>query len=478
MAKDWVGIQIGAISFIDEGVEEVLDILQEKGAVNALVIGTLSWSRGTAGRASQESVDHGGTEPDTLIGGALWEPDPDYYGNTILKEFRAPDALYEGFDTLGDVIPAAKKRGMKIYPYYCETPEAAIRHANVPNAAQVVEVDVFGRKTSWPCNNNPNYRAWVFSFIEDWCQNYDIDGILWGIERQSGLKQMLSGEAPTCFCVHCLAKAARHDIDAGRAQEGYKILYRYLEELRAGEKPRDGYFVSFLRILLRYPEVFQWEKMWLDSHRGLHRELAGLVKFLDPEKEVGFGIWQVITTFSPYLRAQYDYEEFIQYADWLKPIFYNVPAGIRFARYVRSFQPGLFHRADEIAAEYMAEGRATILRDFGPQESLALFYRLLHLDEASLKELPLSGLSAEYVRRETARAVDGVKGQVKVYPGIGIGVPGGPGSKEIEPEDVKAAIRAAYEGGAEGVLLSRNYSETMLKNLEAAGDVLRELGKA
>lgn len=478
MAKDFVGIQIGAISFIDEGVEEVLDILQEKGSVNALLISALSWSRGNAGRATQGYPDHGVAKPDDLIGGAFWNPDPKYYENGFLKDFRAPDPLYEGFDTLGDVIPVAKKRGIKVYPYYCETPRATIRHTNVPNAVQAVEVDVFGRKGARPCNNNPAYRAWVFSFVEDWCQNHDVDGILWGIERQSGLKAMLSGETPTCFCPYCLEEAKRHNIDAGRAREGYKALYRYLEELKTGERPRDGYFVTFLRILLNYPDVFQWEKMWLESHRGLHRELAGVVKFLDPKKEVGFSIWQEINTFSPYLRAQYDYDEFRQYADWLKPIVYHVPAGVRFARYVQTFQPLLFHKEGETRAKFIEEAQATILQDFNPQESLEVFYRLLHLDEAPLEKLPGRGFSAEYVRRETARTVEGVKGEVKVYPGIGIGVPGGPGGKETEPEDVKAAIRAAYEGGADGIILSRSYAEMRLKDLEAAGEVLRELGKA
>jgi len=477
MARDFVGIQIGAISFIDEGVEQVLDILQEKGAVNALVIGALSWSRGDAGRAAQGFPDHGVAEADEFLGGAFWDPDPRYYRNTFLQDFRTPDPLYDGFDTLRDVIPAARRRGMKVYPYYCETPEAAIRHATVPNAAQVVEVDAFGRKTGRPCNNNPVYRGWVFGFVEEWCRRYDVDGILWGIERQGGLKALLCGDTPTCFCVHCLDEARRRNIDAERAREGYKALQRYLQSIQDGERPRDGYAVTFLRILLSYPEVLQWEKLWLESHRRLHRELAGVVKFIDPCKEVGFGIWQVINTFSPYLRAQYDYEEFKEYADWLKPIVYHVPAGIRFARYIRSFLPGLLHRADEELAG-LDEAPAHILRDFSAEGALNLFYSLLQLDEAPLDELGQRGLSAEYVRRETARTVQAVGGRVKVYPGIGIGVPGGRGGREIEPEDVKLAIRAAYEGGAKGILLSRNYSETLLCNLSAAGEVLRELGKA
>ena len=45
-----------------------------------------------------------------------------------IRNFQAPDPLYENFDTFVDVIPAAKKRGMKVYPYYCETSSSGIKH--------------------------------------------------------------------------------------------------------------------------------------------------------------------------------------------------------------------------------------------------------------------------------------------------------------------------------------------------------------
>ncbi len=49
-AKKMIGIQIGAVSFVDEGVEPVLDILQSKGRVNALFIAAFTYGRGIAGR--------------------------------------------------------------------------------------------------------------------------------------------------------------------------------------------------------------------------------------------------------------------------------------------------------------------------------------------------------------------------------------------------------------------------------------------
>ena len=39
----FVGIQISPISFIDEGIDNVLDTLQKRVGVNVLLIGTVSW---------------------------------------------------------------------------------------------------------------------------------------------------------------------------------------------------------------------------------------------------------------------------------------------------------------------------------------------------------------------------------------------------------------------------------------------------
>ncbi|MGV2434592.1 MAG UNVERIFIED_CONTAM: hypothetical protein LVT10_06655 [Anaerolineae bacterium] len=96
MTETFVRIQIGAISFIDEGVEPVLDLLQEQAGVNALMISALSWSRGNAGRALYGFPDHGEADPDHLQGGAFYEPNPDYYTATFHKQFKAPDPLSTG----------------------------------------------------------------------------------------------------------------------------------------------------------------------------------------------------------------------------------------------------------------------------------------------------------------------------------------------------------------------------------------------
>jgi hypothetical protein len=48
--------RIGASSFVDEGVDATLDILQEKAAVNSLVVAPLTWDQSVAGRSDDPSL--------------------------------------------------------------------------------------------------------------------------------------------------------------------------------------------------------------------------------------------------------------------------------------------------------------------------------------------------------------------------------------------------------------------------------------
>src|SRR3954447_15504496 len=110
-----IGIQVGAISFVDEGTERVLDVLQERASVNTLFLAVFTYGRGIAGRQipGQPLPDHGKQEYDLHFhGGNFATPHPQYYKNTVLKDTRAPD--HGNLDMLAEVLPAAKKRDMKV----------------------------------------------------------------------------------------------------------------------------------------------------------------------------------------------------------------------------------------------------------------------------------------------------------------------------------------------------------------------------
>ena len=85
----FVGVQISPISFIDEGVDNVLETLQNRVGVNVLLIGTVSWLGLKSGRSVSWKIDgwpdHGIPEPFAMKGGAYFDPNPNFYNNTFIK---------------------------------------------------------------------------------------------------------------------------------------------------------------------------------------------------------------------------------------------------------------------------------------------------------------------------------------------------------------------------------------------------------
>jgi hypothetical protein len=95
--KKTIGIQIGAVSFADEGVDRVLDILQSQASVNTLFIAAFTYGRGIAGRQvpGQPLPDHGKQEYDTgtFHGGSYAAIYPEYYAGMPLKISERPTSV-------------------------------------------------------------------------------------------------------------------------------------------------------------------------------------------------------------------------------------------------------------------------------------------------------------------------------------------------------------------------------------------------
>ena len=174
-----------------------------------------------------------------------------------------------------------------------------------------------------------------------------------------------------------------------------------------------------------------------------------------PAKGIGWHVWHN-NSFSPFYRAEQDYADFAKYSDFLKVVMYNFCGGERLAQYVRNVNRSLF-------------------ADLTPAQTLAFTYDVQQYHDQPLDALAAAGLGADYVRRETKRAIAGAGPTLKIWPGIDIDIPTAATSKKTQPDDVYAAVKAAFDGGAHGVLLSRKYSEMRLANLRGAGRAIRDL---
>jgi hypothetical protein len=461
--KKFVAIQIGARSFVDEGVDKCLDTLREKGGVNTVMATVFTYGRGLAGRQTpgQPLPDHGVQEYDTIHGGSYTQVHPEFYAKSVIQDVRAPD-LGE-FDILADVIPKAKSRGMQTYALF----EEAYNPRLMPNFERIAEVDINGKIGGSTCFNNPEARNFLTALVTDWISSNELDGLMWESERQGPLNNTIgahfgrfTGNAfINCFCPYCLKKAADRGIEVSRAREGYLALDKWVKATLSQRPDYQDNFVTLWRLLLEYPEILAWEKFWFQSQEEVYALLYNTVKKINPRVQVGWHIMHLVTM-SPFFRAEQDFSRLAKSADFIKPCTYNNCGGPRFAQYIRNVQ-------------------STVFRDSTADEVLELHYKILGLEgEASLDKLPTTGLTAELVARETRRAIREVQSAKPIYPGIDIDIPTALTEKRTQPSDVNAAVQAAFKAGAPGVVLSRKYAEMKLTNLAGAGEAIRELGFA
>jgi len=156
--------------------------------------------------------------------------------------------------------------------------------------------------------------------------------------------------------------------------------------------------------------------------------------------------------------AEENLEDLAGCSDFIRPAVYNNVAGGRFVSYVKG-------------------ARGSVYGDLPPEATLEMLYKQLNYDEAPHDKLAATGFSADYVERETRRSVEAVAGHpVQIWPGVDIDVPVSAKESHCTPESVAQAVKAAFKGGAEGIILSRNYIEMKPENLSGAGKALRELG--
>jgi len=408
-----------------------------------------------------------GSRPADFHGGNYARPHMQYYKDIPLSRADMTAPEFGGVDVLERVIPVAKKHGIRVFPFILEDNQlpAAVRQ----NWETLYEVDHHGRRTTGhpggPCFNNPGYQHFTLGLMEDYARSYDIGGIMWGSERQSGLLNTLgisqsSGIDPgktTCFCEHCLKKGRDRGIDAERARLGYDAMEKFVRDSRNGQRPRDGYFTEFWRLLLKYPEVLAWENLWVTSRHELQAAIYQKVKSINPALQAGWHVWQNVT-FSPFQRAEENLADLAAYSDFIRPAVYNNVAGGRFVTFVN-------------------DARQFVFGDLPSELALEVLYRQLNYNEAPFDKLAATGFSADYVERETHRAVESVAGHpVQVWPGVDIDVPVSADESHCTPESVAQAVKAAFKGGAQGIILSRNYTEMKPANLSGAGNALRELG--
>lgn len=464
--KPMIGFQAEESYLRSYGVERFLDDIQNRAAVNTLMLRTVLFEPSNPG--NEFATAH-----------------PQYYGNVLMKPQPLGASDHNLPESMRKITAETKKRGMRIV---CWMQEDNRTKPNIKGMDQLYEIDLHGGRTQGhpggPCLNNPYFRNLIAAQIEDYIREYEIDGLQRGSERQGPLGNALgawhhgSRSDPgktSCFCEHCQAKAAKLGIDFEKVKKAYQALETYVRDGREGKRPRDGYYVEFWRILLRHPELLVWETFWTDSQREMHREFSAKAKSLRPGIEIGYHIWHN-ASFNPIYRAEQDYRVYTEFADYIKPVVYDNPAGERMASFVESMSQNIFG-------------------DLSPQQILDFQYSVMGYREkpfdqiigmprpdyqAQLRQLEINGtprgtferFSADYVYKETKRAMDAMAGtKTRVCAGLGIDVV----VQNSTPQSVREAVEAVFRAGGTGIVISTSHAAMKPENLSAVGATLREL---
>jgi hypothetical protein len=472
--KPMIGFQAEVPYLLQYGIARFLDDIQTRASVNTLLLHSSLYEASWAGldRAANPT-------------GNFATAHPQYYRDVYMKPQSLSPGDFDLPDAMQQITAETRKRGLKIFAWMEEDNRPPQK---IKDLDQLYEVDLHGRRTAGhpggPCLNNPYFRNLISGVIEDSIRSYAVDGLQRGSERQGPLGNALGAwhhgaksdpGHTSCFCEYCTAKAAKQGIDIERVKKAFLALEPYVRAGRAGQRPRDGYYVEFWRILLRHPELLVWETFWADSMRETQREFYAKAKLIRPEIQVGFHLWQNIA-FNPIYRAEQDYRPYTEYADFLKPVVYDNPAGERMTSYVNSLTQNVF---GDLSRQQMLDFEYSVM-DFKEKPYAEIIGRSASDYHSQLQEQPINGtpggkferFSSDYVYRETRRAVDGVAGsQTRICPGLGIDVQ----LQNSTPESVRDSVQAIFRGGGTGLVISTSHAAMRPENLSAVGATLREL---
>ncbi len=445
-----VGIQIGAGPLAGD-TDHLLDTLRSVGGINSLFL----FIFGHEARFVP-------WPPATFRGGNYAVPHMQYYNGSglALEDLRAPE--YPDLDILDRAMKATRKHGFRTFALI----EEAEGQPQTPPWQAFYEFDYLGRRQRNPCSNNPGYRAFTLGLVEDYTRSYDVDGFMWSSERQGAFTNALGARhggassdptRVTCFCEHCTTRAAARGINVDRAKQAFAALADFVRAGRANKRPRDGYFVTLFRLLLKFPELLVWEQFWIDSRRQLMIDLRNKVKSINPHTPVGIHVWHN-ASFSPFYRAEIDFADMAQNADFIKPVLYNACAGSRIKTY-----------ADSVSH--------TIFGDLPPDQILQIHYQFFDYHQPPYDKVAAAGFSTDYISGEIKRTLDDIAAAppdhpVPVYAGLDCDIPGA----AYTADSVKASVLAAFHAGANGVIFARNWGEMNPLHVAGIGAAVKELG--
>ena len=276
----------------DEGMNRVLDNLQELAGVNSVYICNLSEKvrpfRG--GEYTHNPVRKTYTCEDSHI---YWPPDMKHYGT--IKPLRTKRDFLAGTDWVGELQEELHRRGMKaaveLFHGFIDVDRLLSLYSDS------VQVDVFGNPVLThnydqpaACLNSPDFQEYVVGLYSDLSENYRLDYIqtcmipfvlpTWYLTQNLPPDPirwaLVAPEKGGCFCDHCHAAAEKQGFDLKDARTYLKMLARQDWEpvLASG--------ITAGEYLAEHPVLKRWLDFRCDSVNRLYSMISRAAKSYRP----------------------------------------------------------------------------------------------------------------------------------------------------------------------------------------------------
>ncbi|MCC6861767.1 MAG: hypothetical protein IT158_24565 [Bryobacterales bacterium] len=312
-----VAASLYAWDLLDEGVDPVLDTLQETARANSTyLVALMHWEK----RPLTDFYYPHNPRRKTYFpedSRAYWRPRLEHYRETKIKPRTSEREELKGKDWLELLVAAARKRKWKTGAEISHTVLDFERARG--EYAWAVQKDIYGNPLAQlVCVNNPDSRNYLIGLFTDLVINYDLDFVqtclvpfasgrlramagLGGEQHEPGtfgfatwggggasapVETTLLASLGGCFCPSCGLAAKAQGLDLQAVRRAMLPLADMLDH--AG--PAEGHYLALLRasnttplaMLLRHSEMFDWLKFRCASLTDLFRDVHAAVRRINP----------------------------------------------------------------------------------------------------------------------------------------------------------------------------------------------------
>ncbi|MDQ1318112.1 MAG: hypothetical protein QG588_1769 [Candidatus Poribacteria bacterium] len=275
----------------DEGIERILDNLQEMTDCNSVYL--ISLMHHEKRPLTDYFYPHNPIRKTYFPedSRAYFHPNPSFYGR--IKPLTSEKDFLRDKDWLKILIESARKRGMKTGAELSHTLIDDQRAAT--QFSDCIQKDIYGNRLGkLLCFNNPDAKEYVIGLFSDIATNYDVDYIQTclipfnsGRGSSHDAMRVLGTTLGGCFCDFCKKSASEQGIDFDYIKSALLSVADSIARPTLEQSHENALLLasntSDVTVLMEVPELFQWLLFRRDSLTKFFKAIHSAIHAIKPD---------------------------------------------------------------------------------------------------------------------------------------------------------------------------------------------------